>query len=67
MGRDLAIFAILHVGGFIGPRAHLVAVPFKMLVIDEARLRVRLPGATRKAQEILPEFCFPADARAEKF
>jgi hypothetical protein len=39
-----------------------------MLVIDEARLRVRLPGATRKAQSaVLPEFCFPADARAEKF
>jgi hypothetical protein len=58
VGRDLAIFAILQVGGFIGLRTHLVAVPFKTLVIDEARLRVRLPGATRKALENFPQFRF---------
>jgi hypothetical protein len=58
VGRDLAIFAILQVGGFIGLHTHLVAVPFKSLVIDEARLRVRLPGATRKALENFPEFRF---------
>ena len=56
--RDLTIFAIIQIGGFIGLRTRLVAVPFKTLLIDELRLRVRLPGATRKALENFPEFRF---------
>jgi hypothetical protein len=58
VGRDLALFAILQIGGFLGLHAHLVAVPFQTLVVDEARLRVRLPGATRKALQNFPEFRF---------
>lgn len=59
VGRsDLAVYAILQVGGFLQLKTHLVAVPFKTLVIDETRLRVRLPGATRKALENFPEFRF---------
>jgi hypothetical protein len=58
VGRDLALFAILQVGDFLELKDHLVAVPFKALVIDDARLRVRLPGATRKALRNFPEFRF---------
>jgi hypothetical protein len=58
VGRDLALFAILQVGDFLELKDHLVAVPFKVLVIDDARLRVRLPGATRKALRNFPEFRF---------
>jgi hypothetical protein len=57
-GGDLTLFAILQIGGFLGLHAHLVAVPFQTLVVDEARLRVRLPGATRKALQNFPEFRF---------
>jgi hypothetical protein len=58
VSRDLSLFAILQVGEFLGLKAHLVAVPFKTLVIDEPRLRVKLPGATRKALQNFPEFRF---------
>jgi hypothetical protein len=58
VGRDLAVFAILQVGGFLELKTHLVAVPFKTLVIEKTMLRVRLPGATRKALRNFPEFRF---------
>jgi hypothetical protein len=59
IGRDDVPFAILEVGGFLGLGAHLVAVPFKALKIDEAGGKVVLPGATRSALEKFPEFRFP--------
>lgn len=47
-------FAILSVGGFLGIGAHLVAVTFDSLQIDD--YRVILPGATREELKRLPEF-----------
>jgi hypothetical protein len=58
IGRDYALFAVLEVGGFLGLGAHLVAVPVKTLVFDEAQRRVLLPGATQKALKSVPEFRF---------
>jgi hypothetical protein len=52
IGRDEVPFAVLEVGGFIGLGAHMVAVPFKALKIDEPGRRIVLPGATAlSAQE----------------
>ena len=47
-------FAILSVGGFLGIGAHLVAVPFDSLQIDEDR--IVLPGATRDQLKRLTRF-----------
>jgi hypothetical protein len=58
VGRDFALFAILQVGDFLELNDHLVAVPFKTLVVDQSGLRVKLPGATRKALKSFPEFRF---------
>jgi hypothetical protein len=58
VGRDLTLFAILQVGDFLELKNYLVAVPFKTLVIDESRLRIKLLGATRKALRNYPEFRF---------
>ena len=58
VGRDLAVFAILQIGDFLGFDAYLVAVPFKTLVIDNESMRIRLPGATRKALRNFPQFHF---------
>jgi sporulation protein YlmC with PRC-barrel domain len=59
IGQDDAPFAILEVGGFLGLGAHMVAVPFKTLKIDEANRKIVLPGATRAALKNFPEFRFP--------
>jgi len=58
VGRDLALFAVLQVGGFLALDTYLVAVPFRALVIDAERRRIRLPGATRKALRNFPQFRF---------
>jgi|ERR1700730_811018 hypothetical protein len=58
IGRDDVPFAVLEVGGFIGLGAHMVAVPFKALKIDEPGRRIVLPGATRQALKNFPEFRF---------
>lgn len=58
VGRDSALFAILQVGSFLVLDTYLVAVPFKTLIIDAARPRVSLPGATRKALRNFPQFRF---------
>jgi hypothetical protein len=58
VGQDLSLFAILQIGGFLGFDTYLVAVPFRTLVIDSERMRIRLPGATRKALRNFPEFRF---------
>jgi len=59
LGQDYALFAVLEVGGFLGLSAHLVAVPIRALVFEDAGRKVVLPGATRKALRNFPEFRFP--------
>ena len=56
--RDLPPAAIVEVGGFLGLGGHLVAVPFKSFVLDEAGRNITLPGATREALRNFPEFRF---------
>jgi PRC-barrel domain len=59
IGRDDVPFAIVEVGGLLDLGAHMVAVPFKALKIDDARRKVVLSGATRRALRNFPEFRFP--------
>ena len=49
-------FAILQVGGFLGVGAHLVAVPFESLAIDDTGSKVTLPGASKEELKKLSEF-----------
>ncbi|MGZ5090231.1 MAG: PRC-barrel domain-containing protein [Burkholderiales bacterium] len=56
IGRDKVLFAILQVGGFLGLGAHLVAVPYQSLVIDDTGRKIQLPGASREALKKLQEF-----------
>jgi sporulation protein YlmC with PRC-barrel domain len=57
-GRDGGVFAILAVGDFIGTAAHLVAVPFKSLKLDDPSGDIVLPGASREALLKLPVFYY---------
>jgi hypothetical protein len=50
------LFAILQVGGFLGIGAHLVAVPFKSLALDDSGSKITLPGASKDELKKLPEF-----------
>ena len=59
IGQDDVPFVILEVGSFLGLGAHMVAVPFKTLKIDEAGRKIVLPDATRDALKNFPEFRFP--------
>lgn len=59
IGQDYALFAVLEVGGFLGLGSHLVAVPIRALVFEDAGRKVVLPGATSKALRSFPEFRFP--------
>lgn len=52
--RDL--FAVLQVGGFLGLGAHLVAVPYQSLKIDDEARTIELPGATKDALKGVAEF-----------
>ena len=52
------LFAVLQVGGFLGVGGYLVAVPFKILVVNEAGRKILLAGATREALQNFPEFRF---------
>ena len=54
--QNRALFAVLQVGGFLGINAHLVAIPYQSLVIDEAGKKVELPGASRDELKKLAEF-----------
>lgn len=58
VNQDLALFAILQVGSFIGLESRFVAVPFKLLRIDETMRIATLPGATRDALRNYPAFSF---------
>jgi hypothetical protein len=54
--KDGRIFAVLSVGDFIGAGAHLVAVPFNSLKLDDSRGFILLPGASRAALEKPPVY-----------
>jgi sporulation protein YlmC with PRC-barrel domain len=53
-------FAVLQVGGFLGMGAHLVAVPYDSLVIDDAGRKITLPGASKDELKKLSQFNYPA-------
>ena len=47
-------YAVLSIGGFLGMGSHLVVVPYDNLkVVDK---KVTLPGGTKAALRMLPEF-----------
>ena len=52
---DRSLFAVLEVGGFLGMGAHLVAVPYETLVINDEGRDIRLPGASKDELKKLPE------------
>jgi sporulation protein YlmC with PRC-barrel domain len=57
IGRDArALFATLQVGGFLGLGGHLVAVPYKSLMFNDAENKIILHGATKEALSALAEF-----------
>jgi sporulation protein YlmC with PRC-barrel domain len=55
VARDRLLFAVLEVGGFLGMGAHLVAVPYETLVINDEGRGIRLPGASKDELKKLPE------------
>jgi hypothetical protein len=56
--HDDRLFAVVQVGGFLDVARYLVAVPFKIFVVDQSRRKILLPGATREALRNYPEFTF---------
>jgi sporulation protein YlmC with PRC-barrel domain len=58
LARDRSLFAVLEVGGFLGMGAHLVAVPYETLVINDEGRDIRLPGASKDELKKLPEVRF---------
>jgi sporulation protein YlmC with PRC-barrel domain len=58
VNNDYALFAVLQIGGFLAVGGYLVAVPFKIFVVNEAGQKIVLPGATREAMQICPECRF---------
>jgi len=60
IGKDRVLFGILQVGGFLGIGSHFVAVPYQSLQIDEAPIKIVLPGASKEALKNLPEFKYHA-------
>jgi hypothetical protein len=55
VGLNRTLFAVLQVGGFLGLGAHLVAVPYESLVIDDEGRTIQLPGASKDELKKLPE------------
>jgi len=51
-----ALVAVLQVGGFLGLGGHLVAVPFKSLVVKDPDNKITLPGASKENLGALIEF-----------
>jgi sporulation protein YlmC with PRC-barrel domain len=51
-----AMIAVLQVGGFLGLGGHLVAVPYKSLVIKDPDNKITLPGASKENLAALIEF-----------
>lgn len=58
VNSDYTLFAVIQVGGFLAIGGHLVAIPFKILVIDQPAPKIVLPGATLEALQNYPEFRF---------
>jgi sporulation protein YlmC with PRC-barrel domain len=58
--RERVLFSVLQIGGFLGIGGHLVAVPYKSLVIDESGTTIVLPHATKDELKKLPEFKYSA-------
>lgn len=58
IGLDDKVFAVIEAGGIVGMGGHLVAVPFKSLVLNDPSGRIVLPGASRAAMEKLPVFFY---------
>ena len=58
VARDRSLFAVLEVGGFLGMGAHLVAVPYEALVINDEGREIRLSGASKDELKKLPEVRF---------
>jgi hypothetical protein len=58
IGLDDKVFAVIEAGGFLGAGGHLVAVPFKSLVLNDPSGRIVLPGANHAAMEKLPVFFY---------
>jgi hypothetical protein len=56
VGKDQVLFAVLQVGGFLGIGGHLVAVPYKNLMLDDTGAKITLPGASKDELKKLPEF-----------
>ena len=55
VARDRSLFAVLQVGGFLGMGAHLIAVPYESLNIDDEGRAIQLPGASKDELMKLPE------------
>lgn len=51
-----AMFGIVQVGGFLGLGGHLVAVPYKSLVMKDTENKIVLPGASKQALTAMTEF-----------
>ena len=58
VARDQSLFAVLEIGGFLGVGAHLVAVPYEALVINDEGRAIQLPGASKDELKKLPEIRF---------
>jgi sporulation protein YlmC with PRC-barrel domain len=57
--KKTVAFAILQVGGFLGMGAHLVAVSYENLQIDETGKKIVLPGASKDELKKLQEYKYP--------
>ena len=55
VSRNRSLFAVLQVGGFLGIGAHLVAVPYESLIVDNEGGKIQLPGASKDELKKLPE------------
>ena len=51
-----AMFGIIQVGSFLGLGGHLVAVPYKSLVMKDSEKKILLPGASKQAVGAMNEF-----------
>ncbi len=55
-----SLFTVIQVGGFLGIRSRLVAVPYHSLTISHAGNRIELPGASKDQLEKLTAFRYGA-------
>ena len=55
-GKDGNIYAVLAVGDYTGLSDHLIAVPFRMLKLDDRSGNIVLSGTSRDALQKLPVY-----------